>query len=210
MDASSSTVWLTLTTTTLVYLLHSFTGDALKLSCVDGLHGASLGDTDKTMQLFFDSCADAGSARCSFYSENPDDIRANLTTLYARVRREPIPVVTHTTYGIVDYDALRNAVFLSLYTPYRTFQPLARALADLAAGDGSTLLSMFQGPPYECSCDPREHDFDTTYDGGTTILCNDVEEMPTSLLELEERWSELLRISEFGDIWGQLGPANCV
>lgn len=176
----------------------------------DSLHGSSLGDIDKAMQLFFDTCADAGPDSCPFYSESPDDIRGKLTVLYERVRREPVPVVSDTAYGLVDYDVLRNAVFLSLYTPYRSFQPLALALADLEAGDGSTLFFMYQGPPYECSCNAHEHDFDTTYDGGTTILCNDAAEMPMSLRELEDKWSQLLTISGFGDIWGQLGPANCV
>ncbi|KAJ3514621.1 hypothetical protein NMY22_g14669 [Coprinellus aureogranulatus] len=173
---------------------------------------SNLVDTDKTMSLFFNSCADAGPAKCPFHSSDPEDIRRNLTELYDRVRREPIPVKTNSfykVYGVVNYSILRGAVFQSLYSPYLAFQRLAHALAELAAGDGTALLAMLGTGIYKCSCDPLAHDMDPVIDGRAAIACNDGDEVPRSLIKLEEYWEKLASVSEWADVWGFI-HTNCV
>lgn len=71
-------------------------------------------DTDKVMQFFFKTCADAGPFGCPFYAPTPEDVQRNLTKLYDSVRAKPIPVRTETSYGLLDYNHLRLTVFIRL------------------------------------------------------------------------------------------------
>ena len=171
----------------------------------------NLVDTKDSLNLFFDACAEAGPTRCALHAANPDDIKRNLTKLYESVRREPVTVKTDTFYGIVNYALLRAVIFNALYRPYAAFQPVADALAQLAAGDGAPFLSLL-GPgtaPYKCSCNPFEHIWDAVYDGQTTLVCNDGDEVPGSLEELEEYYEGLAKVSEWADIWGSI-RGSCV
>ncbi|KAF8646017.1 hypothetical protein AX16_007442 [Volvariella volvacea WC 439] len=93
-------------------------------------------DADKVQQSFFDGCYEAGPIDCPFWAHSPEAIASNLTALYNRLRVDPVPVITPRSYGLVDYSNLRAAVFRSLYSPYVYFKSLAKALADLANGDG--------------------------------------------------------------------------
>lgn len=100
------------------------------------------------MQPFFDGCGAAGPYDCPFYAPTPEDISRNLTALYNAIRNKPVPVRTKESYGLVDYSRLRLAVFGSLYSPFATFPVLARALADLAAGDGRLLFEQTETLPF--------------------------------------------------------------
>jgi len=118
-----------------------YTGKApLLLRNLHPLWSTNLIDTHKTMDAFFTYCHAAGPSNCPFYAPTPDLIAANLTALYASVRARPVPVRTAKSYGLIDYDRLRVSVFTSLYSPWATWAPLAKALADLARGDGVPLF----------------------------------------------------------------------
>lgn len=211
MSASLSTVsWTQKTITRVRIYLHAESARHLTLT---GHSPAgwltNLVDTDDSLAFFFDSCADAGPMKCPFHSSNPDDIRHNLTSLFNQVRREPLVVKTNSFYGVVDYSVLRSVVFRSLYGPYTAFQPLAHALSQLAAGDGTALLAMLTPSIYKCSCNPHEHDMDAVLDGQITLVCNDGDEVPKSLSKLEEYWEKLAAVSEWADVWGAI-HTNCV
>lgn len=168
-------------------------------------------DADKTLQLFFDGCVEAGPTVCPFYAPDPADIRRNLTALYERVEREPVAVSADGFYGIVDLTALRSVVFLSLYSPYSSFGPLATGLAQLAAGNGTVIFGAVIPPaePYECPSDPHAHDFDEVPEGRATLACNDGDALPGSLAATQEHWERLAEVSDFADIWGHV-PTDCV
>lgn len=83
------------------------------------------------------------------------------------------------------------------------FKPLAGALAQLAAGNGTALLSMFGDPQtYTCSCDEHARDWDWVLEGQTTVACNDGAEVPKSLKELQKYWDGLAGISPFATYVG--------
>ena len=116
---------------------------------------------------------------------------------------------TDTFYGIVDYSTFSLYLLSTLYSPFAMFRPLAQALADLAAGNGTALLSLFGDPVvYQCSCDKHAHDWDSLSDGLPTVACNDGVEVPQSLEELKEFWSDLATVSPFADFFGTI-RARC-
>ena len=169
----------------------------------------SLVDTNKTLQLFFDNCAEAGPTECALYAADPSDIQRNLTALQDKLLVEPVPVKADTYYGIVDHTALETAIFRSLYAPYAAFKPLAAAISQLAAGNGTALLSLSGEPkPYTCSCDEHAHDWDEVAEGQTTVACNDGAEVPKSLKELQKYWDGLAGISPFAAYVGAI-RAGC-
>ncbi|TEB32535.1 hypothetical protein FA13DRAFT_1687269 [Coprinellus micaceus] len=170
----------------------------------------SLTDSEKTLQLFFDHCAEAGPANCPFYSLTPSDIQGNIIALQDKLIAEPIAVRTDTYYGIVDHSTLHFNLFISLYSPFASFKPLANALAQLAAGNGTALLSLLGEPvPYTCSCDEHAHDWDPLPEAFATVLCNDGAEVSGSLKDLQDYWNELAGVSQFADYWGTI-HAGCV
>lgn len=97
-------------------------------------------DTDKVLQAFFDSCFDAGPSECAFYKPSPEAISRNLNKLYDITKTRPFPVFLNaSSYGIVDYNFLRNSVFQSLYFPNLYFSTLANVLAELSKGNAEPL-----------------------------------------------------------------------
>ena len=105
------------------------------------------------MKSFYTGCAYAGPNLCALWAPSPDDIRQNLTNLYDFISVQPIPVKSGNTCGYVDYKMLHASVFQSLYAPFATYRHLAQGLADLAAGNGTTVLKTMTPSPFECSGD---------------------------------------------------------
>lgn len=169
----------------------------------------NLEDSEKTFQIFADHCAEAGPANCPFYAPEPADILRNITALQDKLLAEPVIVKTDKFYGIVDHTALRSTLFRSLYSPYLFYKSLANALAQLAAGNGTALLSVLGEPaPYKCACDEHEHDFAEVAEAFSAVACNDGAEVPNSLGELHDYWNKLAGEYKFADYWGTI-RAGC-
>lgn len=167
---------------------------------------ASLLDTDKAFDAFFTGCAKAGLDRCALYSPVVDDIRRNVTRILEKIKRQPIPVKTEASYGVVDLLAVRSAIFFALYSPWALFQSLAEALAKLATGDAVPIFSMptwrqSRQPGFECSCDGRKPQPPTLGEGTISILCNDGDKVPLDLSNAEDHFRDALKRSEFGDLF---------
>ncbi|KAF8959373.1 TAP-like protein-domain-containing protein [Flammula alnicola] len=185
--------------------------DRIERMVVDGVTDAedyfatklstSLMDTNKALESFFTGCVEAGSEGCDFWAPTPEDIRQNLTKLYASVQSQPRPIKVASSYGLLDYAKLRVAVLMSLFTPYATFPLLARGLADLASGDGSLLFTAFTPPPFECSCDSSAHIFEVVDDAAMAIICNDGEDVPSNLESAEAHLKMMMNVSDWGEIW---------
>ena len=169
----------------------------------------NLMDTNKTMQSFYTGCADAGPDKCLFWAPSPDDIRKNLTNLYKSIQSQPVPVKSNRSYGLVDYNLVHNIVFRSLYTPFASFQRLARGLAELAAGDGTTLLEWMDSSPFECSQDSSELLENNQLEALTAILCNDGVDVPGDLQYAQKHFDMLSKTSEFGKILALITTTNC-
>ncbi|KAF8816535.1 hypothetical protein BYT27DRAFT_7182119 [Phlegmacium glaucopus] len=168
----------------------------------------NLMDTDKAMESFYTGCADAGPDKCLFWAPSPDDIRQNLTNLYKSVQSQPMPVKSDRAYGVVDYNMLHTIVFSSLYAPFITFQRLARGLAELAAGDGTTMLEWIGLPPIRCSQDPSRWLKYNSFEAMIAIMCNDGVDIPADLQYAQKYFEMMSKKSEFGKIWSVM-VANC-
>ncbi|KAF8813567.1 hypothetical protein BYT27DRAFT_7044549, partial [Phlegmacium glaucopus] len=130
------------------------------------------------------------------------------TNLYKSVQSRPVPVKSDRSYGLVDYNMLHNLVFRSLYAPFASFQRLARGLAELAAGDGTTVLEWADPPPFECSQDSSKLLEANTPEASTAILCNDGVDIPGDLQYAQKHFDMMSRRSEFGKIWSAI-VTNC-
>ncbi|KAJ7663541.1 Alpha/Beta hydrolase protein [Mycena rosella] len=168
-------------------------------------------DTDKVLQTFFDSCAAAGPSLCAFYAPTPAAIAARLAALTAAVRAHPVPVVTPTAYGVVDYSLLRSALFTSFYVPYTLWAPLAQGLAALEAGDGAPLFSLLQtAPPFACDCSADPVPFHLNNgEAITAIQCGDAVEVPDSIEELRAYVDNAAKTSEFVEFLVGGGRVSC-
>ncbi|KAK0479822.1 TAP-like protein-domain-containing protein [Armillaria luteobubalina] len=107
----------------------------------DGWHDDTV-DADADMQSFFDGCVAAGPDRCAFFSPTATEVSNSLDHLYDSIIAQPVPFVTPSSYGIVDYTVLRAAVRNAMCSPYNYFSELAEGLALLAAGDGSRIYAL--------------------------------------------------------------------
>ncbi|THU90841.1 alpha/beta-hydrolase [Dendrothele bispora CBS 962.96] len=101
-------------------------------------------DADKALQTFFDTCHSAGPDACAFYDSSPSQIEANLEAIYDSVRKQPVPVVSGNTFGVITYDVLKGTILLLLHTQ-DLFPALAAGLAELATGNGALIFQLLGG-----------------------------------------------------------------
>ena len=178
--------------------------------CYTALWSNNLLDTGKTMESFYTGCANAGPERCAFWAPSPDDIRQNLTNLYSSISIQPVPVKVGNTYDYIDYKMLHNLVFTSLYFPVATFRLLAQGLAELAAGNGTTIFKMMTPSPFECSRDSSNKRLEENHsEAQAAILCNDGVDIPADLQSTQKHYEMMSKASEFGNRWASI-RTRCV
>ncbi|KAH9483235.1 Carboxylesterase A [Psilocybe cubensis] len=157
-------------------------------------------DTDKVLDGFFTECAQAGPDNCQFWAPTATHIRRNLTSIFESIRYRPISVKTDSTYGLLDYSKLKQTIFATLYNPYVFFPSLAKALAELVTGNGSTLYTLIPDSIVpECQCDP-ELSYTSDTDASIAIICNDGEEILEDIDALENHLESSMKISQWGDV----------
>ncbi|KAJ7250172.1 Alpha/Beta hydrolase protein [Mycena haematopus] len=155
-------------------------------------------DTDKVLQSFFDGCAAAGPDLCAFYEPKAAAIADRLAALTDSIRAQPVPVITPTAYGLVDYSLLRMTLFNSFYVPYTLFSPLAQGLAALESGDGTVLFSLLATPPFQCDCSNDTVPFHlNNAEAVWAIQCGDGAEVKDTLDELRTFYDNAAKTSEF-------------
>lgn len=168
---------------------------------MDGYYHANstsqMTETDTALQTFFDSCVAAGPARCAFHAPNASAIATNLAALTTRIRAQPVAAVTPAAHGIVDFDALRNALLAALFAPYDSFPPLAQALADLAAGNASAMYTLNAPPPFACGA-PRSSA--NPLESYMTIACGDAAPVADDLASLRAFYEAATSVSSFADL----------
>ncbi|KAJ7115336.1 TAP-like protein-domain-containing protein [Mycena epipterygia] len=162
-------------------------------------------DTDKALQTFIDRCFAAGPDDCAFYANSSAQISANLDALSASIKGDPLPVITPLSYGIVGYTFLRNFIFDSFYSPYDLFVPLAQSLADLAAGNATTMYAATEIAPFECECNATGTAIpfhENNYEAGLTIACGDATAVNDTVATLQTFEDDERTVSGFADLWG--------
>ncbi|KAK0191607.1 Alpha/Beta hydrolase protein [Armillaria mellea] len=151
-------------------------------------------DADKDMESFFDGCVAAGPNACAFYAPTAEQISNNLDSLYDSLLAQPVPVVSSSVYGLVDYSALQAAIWNTLYEPYIYFSSLAEGLANLAAGNG-TIIYELQATAYDPSTV-----YDNLWEAEIAITCGDALNNNDSVADLFAYWDEVKNISTFANI----------
>jgi hypothetical protein len=173
---------------------------------------ANLLDTDKAVDMFFQSCFEAGPDLCAFYDSSPEKISANLDALYEQLKIAPMPANDGTNYGVVDYGFLRHTLREFSYSPYQTFQPLAEGLALLAQGNASLLFSLNYVPleSNPCSCGTSDPDINTV-DALFAISCNDGDVQNRTLEQWEGVFDAAANVSAYSEVFTGLSMrCQCV
>ncbi|KAF7331053.1 Abhydrolase-4 domain-containing protein [Mycena venus] len=166
-------------------------------------------DADKAWMSFVHGCVAAGPEKCAFFSPTAAEILEKVDKIYASLRARPIPVRTNGSYGLVDYSLLRRKIFKSLYSPYAQFPTLAQAFADLEAGNGTTLFKMSEAPPFQCACDPSEHEFDSVEEAEHAVLCNDGKRIPRDYEAVLAHYQNMSKTSQWADMaWPEFPKTN--
>ncbi|KAJ7474134.1 TAP-like protein-domain-containing protein [Mycena latifolia] len=172
---------------------------------MDGYYHANetfeMKDTDKALQTFFDGCAAAGPAGCAFHAPSASEISANLSALTDSIREKPAVAITPASYGIVDFDVLRNAILIALFSPYDAFPALAQALADLAGGNATTLYALNAAPTFTCECSAAAPPFHANaLESYVTIACGDGTPVDDDIPALRAFYENATRVSSFADL----------
>nr|GAT55848.1 predicted protein [Mycena chlorophos] len=162
-------------------------------------------DADQVLDAFFTSCFKAGPSLCAFHNNasSPSDIAAAYENLLSSIQQNPIPAVVtlsegNAGYGVVDYSVVKNVVFSSLYQPYTSFPALAQALADLAAGNSSTIYAA--SGAQEFTCGPGAAPLGSALEATISITCNDATPNDT-LADLQRYYTDAAVITEFADVF---------
>ncbi|KAJ7083181.1 TAP-like protein-domain-containing protein [Mycena belliarum] len=158
-------------------------------------------DTDKVWTAFVDGCVAAGSDGCALFSPTAGEISEKVNKLYASLRERPIPVRTNVSFGLVDYSMMRRVIFSSLYSPYAAFPRLARALADLAAGNATALFKIGKARTFECACDESPYRFEPVGEAGIAVRCNDGKRISGAYEDIVDHYRKLGETSTWADMW---------
>ena len=185
------------------YFINEF---GLTMRSSEDLASDSLIDAGKVLQGFFDGCYEAGPDNCAFYAPSPEAISDNLDALYAKIRKEPVPVVTEDSYAVIDYPLLRAGILQALYGPYTYFPWLAEALAGLASGSGDVFHRETALPPFQCSCEAPTDIAAPPLDGVLSVACNDWPQLPSDLASAVAYVEEASRY-DFSTLFAGLGVA---
>ncbi|KAK0487941.1 Alpha/Beta hydrolase protein [Armillaria novae-zelandiae] len=147
-------------------------------------------DTEKDMQSFSDGCVAAGPDACAFYASTSEEISNKLDAIYQSLLTEPVPVISSSFYGVVDYAVLQTAIKNALYAPYTSFSILAEGLASLAEGNGSIIYAM------QATYDPSSV-YDNSWEAEIAISCSDALNNTDSVEDLFAYWDSIQGVSPF-------------
>jgi hypothetical protein len=158
-------------------------------------------DADKALKLFFDGCAAAGPAICAFHAPSLATIASKFDDLMTTIRGRPYAVVTPQSHGILDYSSVRNTVLNALFGPYDSaFVKLAQALADLAAGNATTIYTMSEIPTFKCSTPAAGLPPQSALEAYLGTSCGDVIPFDDSMSQLQDFYTQAQKVSSFADL----------
>ena len=124
---------------------------------------------------------------------SPGAISQNLAKLYDITKTRPFPIFRNaSSYGAVDYAFLRTTIFVSLYTPYSAFPPLADALTELSKGNAAPLWDYGIG---------IQTTLNVVSDPEIVIACNDGNLIPGTVEDAEQYFKQLAKTSDWADTW---------
>ncbi|KAG9661421.1 hypothetical protein KCU64_g2571, partial [Aureobasidium melanogenum] len=178
---------------------------------IDNQHGVwytDLMDTEKTMNSFYQYCADAGYPACALANSNsstePAHVEQRTLAVIENLRCDPVVVVDPLPEVITSHD-LRMLIFQSLYKPIRMFPTLANTIAELEKGNGSNSAQILK-PYHSLSCQTTSIDPVFDIDAETAILCTDADDQTsTNRTEFASFATKIMEVSPtIGDIYAAI------
>ncbi|KAG9696321.1 hypothetical protein KCU95_g3505, partial [Aureobasidium melanogenum] len=175
---------------------------------IDNQQGAwytDLVDTEKTINSFYQYCADAGYPACALADldghTEPTHVEQRTLAVIEKLRYNPVAVIGTNPEVITSHD-LRMLIFQSLYKPVRMFPTLATTIAELEMGDGSNSAQMLK-PYHSLSCRATSVDPVFDVDAQMAILCTDGNDQTSiNRTEFAKFATKLMDVSpSIGDIW---------
>ncbi|KAL2851134.1 TAP-like protein-domain-containing protein [Aspergillus pseudoustus] len=169
---------------------------------------SNLYDADKALEIFIQSCFEAGERKCSFWGPSVQNISARLDSLLSGLKYSPIPIAPSGSCPLpmlATYSDLKQLILQAMYSPLAGFSNLATILAGLEQGDTTAYAAAVVGGTIPASpCNYNIGGNTSTKDIGTLIKCVDGPSgfKFSSLGEFEEYVDLLSEQSEFfGDVW---------
>ncbi|KAL1651313.1 hypothetical protein SLS58_000652 [Diplodia intermedia] len=167
----------------------------------------NLDDTEKTMQAFYDRCAEAGPTACPLADGNSTaaDIQSKALAVLDKMYHNPISVKGEFP-EIVTWSDVRLFMFIALYEPLQAFPRMAEMLAAVARGDEDGEMEDYLTGKHFFACAAKGNDTDIAQVDGEAsmaIMCSDGD--PQDFLDMdgmEEHWRKLDAISpSVGAMW---------
>lgn len=190
----------------LVGLIHAHT---------TGIWTPGLESADGALALFAENCFEAGPDVCAFQGNlsSADQVLQSVFDLLDAITKDPVTVPVPNGNTVVDFGLLKTAIFKSLYFPYRVYPTLAKGLADLKSGDGTTMSLV--NPSLNATMEISNLDPDFVYgsemqsEGATAVSCSDAGSAVASLDELKANYKEAANFSTFADTFMIMIEAAC-
>ena len=175
-----------------------------------GQYAHYMANIDKTLNVVYQACVDAGPTVCPLYESSTDKISARVDKLINSLKTQPISFFNATTnnYGVLDYSFAKDAMLTSLYTPYNPQSggaALLSALASAENGDGLPLYTLLGAAvvnnPFVCPSTPPPV-FASGVEVEIAIRCSDTPRPPFGIDGLKALYGEMARDSQFfSEVW---------
>lgn len=138
----------------------------------DNLH-----DTEKTMQAFYDRCAEAGPKVCPFANHNSTaaDLKIRAKSILTNMYHTPLQV-NGVFPEVVTWSDVRLFMFMALYEPLRAFPLMAEMLAALERGDEDGEMERYLTGKHFFACAAKGNNTDIAQVDGEAsmaIMCSD-------------------------------------
>lgn len=168
-----------------------------------GTWDGNINDADAIMERFSIYCYQAGPDKCHLFSEKgPRYIPSSLDDIVAFAKNTTKSVLSSHGPEIVTYSDVQKVIRDSLYEPFKAFEGLARALYNLANGDGSIIANRKQtSSPQNILFEPADYAEEVV----GAISCSDgPDQSNTTKGEFVEYWQKMRHQSIYlGDRWSQ-------
>lgn len=176
---------------------------SLLITKIIGTWDGNINDADAIIERFSIYCYHAGPNKCHLFSEKgPQHIQSWLDDIITFSKNTTKSVLSTHGPEIVTYSDVQKIIRDSLYEPFKAFDGLARALHNLAYGDGSIIANQKRiSSPQTPSFEPADYAEETV----AAISCTDgPDQTNTTKEEFIKYWQKMRHQSIYlGDRWSQ-------
>ncbi|PWY90521.1 proteinase [Aspergillus sclerotioniger CBS 115572] len=182
-----------------------------------GMWLTNLQDGDAALGSFFEYCHTAGPSSCPFAhgGGSPKDLRSRYEQILANLTSDPIAVAPSRSRGpdIITSSDLTSLVVESLYSPMKLFEFVARVLADLERGNGTSFADYKYNTKRwtgRSSCDPSSKNCklpgESDWEAGRNVICTDAPGIDGIAKDVFRSYWHTLRgqSKAIGDMWAEI------